>query len=77
MTCQERSQYYKAREAYRRKCEDFREELSKYLSNIKPHNHENLLQKHHIGLDRDQAGLLPGAMPQPGLQADSVPLPKP
>lgn len=33
MTCQERSQYYDAREAYRRKCEDFREELSKYLSN--------------------------------------------
>lgn len=44
---------------------------------LKPHNHENLLQKHHIGLDRDQAGLLPGAMPQPGLQTDIVPLPKP
>lgn len=47
------------------------------MTKQKPHNHENLLQKHHIGLDRDQAGLLPGAMPQPGLQADRVPLPKP
>ena len=77
MICQERSQYYDAREAYRFKCEDFREELAIFLQNFKPHNHENLLQKHHIGLDRDQAGLLPGAMPQPGLQTDIMPLPKP
>lgn len=33
MTDEERSKYYKAREAYRRKCEDFKEEMFKYLSN--------------------------------------------
>ena len=33
MTCQERSQYYQAREVYRLKCEDFKEEMFKYLSN--------------------------------------------
>ena len=47
MTCQERSECYAAWEAYRRKCEDFREELHKYLSNFKPRHYENLLQKHH------------------------------
>lgn len=47
MTNGERQQYYAAREAYRHKCEDFRERLSKYLSNFKPRHHEILLQKHH------------------------------
>lgn len=32
MTNEERSKYYQAREAYRRKCEDFKEEMIKYLS---------------------------------------------
>ncbi len=32
MTAEETAQYYKAREAYRRKCEDFKEEMFKYLS---------------------------------------------
>lgn len=47
MTIQEQSQFYDAREAYRLKCEDFREKLFDYLSNYKPRHHENLLQKHH------------------------------
>ena len=51
MTCQERSQYYAAREAYRRKCEDFREELQKYLnsygiSKMQKTNKENTPQIH-------------------------------
>ena len=32
MTAEETDQFYKAREAYRSKCEDFKEEMSKYLS---------------------------------------------
>lgn len=33
MTAEETAQYYAAREAYFWKCEDFREEMFKYLSN--------------------------------------------
>lgn len=33
MTDEERSKYYKAREAYRQKCDDFKEEMFKYQSN--------------------------------------------
>lgn len=33
MNDEERSKYYQDREAYRWKCEDFRTELDKYLSN--------------------------------------------
>ena len=44
MTCQERSQYYDAREAYRRKCEDFKEEMFKYLSHYEPRNRNHLPQ---------------------------------
>ena len=44
MTCQERQQYYKAREAYRRKCEDFRDEMFKYLQNYEPRNNNHLPQ---------------------------------
>ena len=33
MTDEEQSKYYQAREAYRHKCEDFKEEMFKYLSN--------------------------------------------
>ena len=33
MTAEETAQFYKDREAYRRKCEDFKEEMFKYLSN--------------------------------------------
>ena len=36
MTDEERSKYYKDREAYRRKCEDFKEEMFKYLSHYEP-----------------------------------------
>ena len=32
MTDEERSKYYQAREAYRWKCEDVKEEMFKYLS---------------------------------------------
>lgn len=42
MTAAERSIYYDQRQRYRWKCEDFREELHKYLSNYKPRHHENL-----------------------------------
>lgn len=45
MTCEERQQYYKAREAYRRKCEDFKEEMFKYLS-----TYETRMQKTEIRL---------------------------
>ena len=33
MTDEETAQFYQDREAYRRKCEDFKEEMFKYLSN--------------------------------------------
>lgn len=33
MTAEETAQFYQAREAYRRKCEDFKEQMFKYLSN--------------------------------------------
>ena len=32
MTAEETAQFYQAREAYRRKCDDFKEEMFKYLS---------------------------------------------
>lgn len=44
MTCQERQQYYKAREAYRRKCEDFREEIKRFFDNYKPRHYEQDLR---------------------------------
>lgn len=42
MTAEETAQFYKDREAYRRKCEDFREEMFQYLS----HDGNNKTQKH-------------------------------
>ena len=36
MNDEERSKYYQDREAYRRKCEDFKEEMFKYLSTYEP-----------------------------------------
>lgn len=45
MTAEETAQYYKAREAYRRKCEDFKEETFKYLS-----TYEQRMQKTEIRL---------------------------
>ena len=44
MTSEETAQYYKAREAYRRKCEDFKEKLFKYLSHYEPRNTHQLPQ---------------------------------
>ena len=45
MTYEERSKYYQAREAYRRKCDDFKEETFKYLS-----TYEHRMQKPEIRL---------------------------
>ena len=47
MTAEERSIFYAAREAYRWKCEDFREDLKRFFETFKPRNNEILLQKHH------------------------------
>ncbi len=47
MTYEETAQYYAAREAYRWKCEDFREELNRLFETFKPRNNGILLQKHH------------------------------
>jgi hypothetical protein len=33
MTAEETAQYYAARQRYREKCDDFKQELDKYLSN--------------------------------------------
>lgn len=44
MTAEETTQFYSAREAYRRKCEDFKIELDKYLSNYEPRNPHHLPQ---------------------------------
>lgn len=45
MTAEETAQFYKAREAYREKCDDFKQELDKYLSNyVKSHNRHHLPQ---------------------------------
>ncbi|KWW24952.1 MAG: hypothetical protein IKM85_04365 [Bacteroidales bacterium] len=45
MTAEETAQFYKDREAYRRKCEDFKEEMFKYLS-----TYEQRMQKPKIRL---------------------------
>lgn len=45
MTDEETAQFYQAREAYRRKCEDFKEEMFKYLS-----TYEQRMQKPKIRL---------------------------
>ncbi|MBR3699202.1 MAG: hypothetical protein IKM85_06715 [Bacteroidales bacterium] len=45
MTNEERSKYYQAREAYHHKCEDFKEEMFKYLS-----TYEQRMQKPKIRL---------------------------
>lgn len=45
MTAEETAQFYQAREAYRRKCDDFKEEMFKYLS-----THEPRMQKPEIRL---------------------------
>ncbi len=39
MTDEETAQFYKAREAYLRKCEDFKEEMFKYLSTYENRRH--------------------------------------
>lgn len=44
MTDEETAQFYQAREAYRRKCEDFKEEMFKYLSHYEPRNRNHLPQ---------------------------------
>lgn len=44
MNDEERSKYYQDREAYRRKCEDFKEEMFKYLSHYEPRNTHHLPQ---------------------------------
>lgn len=45
MTAEETAQFYKARKAYRWKCEDFKEEMFKYLS-----TYEQRMQKTEIRL---------------------------
>lgn len=45
MTDEERAKYYKNREAYRSKCDDFKEEMFKYLS-----TYEQRMQKPKIRL---------------------------
>lgn len=45
MTDEETAQFYKDREAYRWKCEDFKEEMFKYLS-----TYEQRMQKPEIRL---------------------------
>lgn len=44
MTDEETAQFYQDREAYRRKCEDFKEEMFKYLSHYGPRNTHHLPQ---------------------------------
>ena len=44
MTAEETAQFYQDREAYRRKCEDFKEEMFKYLSHYEPRNPHHLPQ---------------------------------
>lgn len=44
MTAEETAQFYQAREAYRRKCDDFKEEMFKYLSHYEPRNTHHLPQ---------------------------------
>ena len=39
MTAEETAQFYKDREAYRWKCEDFKEEMFKYLSTYENRRH--------------------------------------
>lgn len=38
MTYEETAQFYDAREAYRWKCEDFREEIKQFFETFKPRN---------------------------------------
>lgn len=44
MTAEETARFYKDREAYRSKCEDFKEEMFKYLSHYEPRNIHHLPQ---------------------------------
>lgn len=44
MTAEETAQFYKDREAYRSKCEDFKEKMFKYLSHYEPRNTHHLPQ---------------------------------
>lgn len=44
MTDEESCQYYDYRQRYRWKCEDFKEELFKYLSHYEPRNTDHLPQ---------------------------------
>lgn len=44
MTTEERNQFYQDREAYRWKCEYFKEEMFKYLSHYEPRNTNHLPQ---------------------------------
>lgn len=39
MTCEERCQYYDAREAYKWKCEDFTEDMRRFFENFTPKNY--------------------------------------
>ena len=42
MTVQETAQYYAARQRYREKCDDFKQELDKYLSTYEPRNNNTM-----------------------------------
>ena len=44
MTAEETAQFHKDREAYRQKCDDFKEEMFKYLSHDEPRNTHHLPQ---------------------------------
>ncbi len=44
MTAEETAQFYQDREAYSWKCEDFKEEMFKYLSHYEPRNTHHLPQ---------------------------------
>lgn len=45
MTQEETDKYYKARQAYREKCEAFKEEVHNFFVNYKPRNYD--LQNRH------------------------------
>lgn len=44
MTAEETAQFYKDRQAYRWKCEEFKIELDKFLSHYEPRNPNHLPQ---------------------------------
>ena len=41
MTAEEAYQFYEARQRYREKCQDFKEQEARYLANYKPRHYGN------------------------------------